>query len=162
MMWFVYYLLDEDSGDLLYVGRSNHPKRRKWAFERKYQRRTTFGFPQRFSSFDEACFAELAAIKRTKPPFNKNNVSSAGMLGRKPNITAQQIEAIKKANTGREPSEKTREKMSQALKGRVFSEEHRRRLKEVWKPRLAMHGRKHSPETRAKMSASQLNRKVRA
>jgi hypothetical protein len=57
--------------------------------------------------------------------------------------------------TGWKPSKETCRKMSEAGKGRIFSEEHKRKIGEAHKGNKNNLGRRHSPETLLKMSAAQ-------
>lgn len=142
MTWYVYYLFDLDETELLYIGRSNKPRTRQLAFERKYEVPTFMGLCQRHATFDEASKAELQAIAKHRPPFNKHYVSSLGGLGQVRSgfkHTPEVIEIIRATSTGRRQSPETCLKKSEALKGE----------KAPW------FGKKFSPETRAKMSAAQ-------
>ena len=154
-MFFVYYLLDPTTEAILYVGRSNRPKTRKWAFEKKTGLTTCFGLMQRYSIFEEACLAELKAIRKHMPLHNKLVTSGAGSFGRTYQISEHHREAIRKANS-KKPSPETVQKRKEALQGRVFSQEHKDALKKAWRPRNSMLGRKHSVETRLRMSATRV------
>lgn len=97
---------------------------------------------------------------------------SASHKGRKmPPMSEEQKEVLRKANTGRKPTEEARRKMSEALKKRVRkketyekaaeknrgsrrSEETRRLMSEK------AFGRKHSEETIAKMRAAKIGKKI--
>lgn len=78
---YVYYLLDPSNDDLLYVGRGFYPGQRKRVFEKRTGRSVKLGTCQRFSDFGKACLAEIKAIARHEPPFNKNLVSASGNFG---------------------------------------------------------------------------------
>lgn len=67
-------------------------------------------------------------------------------------MSADAILKIKKKLTGHEVKKETREKISYALKGRVFSGETKERMSEGQKRRINRVGKKHSSESRAKMS----------
>ena len=137
MNYFVYYLLDPVTKDLLYIGRSNRPSVRQRAFHSKTGLSTELGPCQRFSDFDSACQAELRAIKKHLPPFNKSVQSSKGRYGK----------------TGIPITDWHRKRLSEAHTGKVVSEETRS------KQRSAMLGRKLSPETKAKVAAANLGKK---
>lgn len=113
MNHFVYSLFDPETGDLLYVGRSHDPARRKKDFERLYERKTVSGVCNRYSSLDDAQEQELKLIKKHKPPYNKKITSSPTSLG-KPRKPA---------------SLETRAKMRAAKLGRKLTEEHRQNIR---------------------------------
>jgi len=68
--------------------------------------------------------------------------------------TAENRENIRKVRTGTHLSEETKKKLSLALKGRKRSEEFKRKISELKKGNKYCLGRKHSIETRIKMSNS--------
>lgn len=139
--YFVYYLLDPESGQVIYVGRSHRPKKRKTMFEWKYEVTTTLGVCQRFTNFEKACEAEREAIRTHRPKYNKKVTSSAGRLGvPASDITKHKIGA---ANLGRKLSEVAKKKISIAKAG---------------KPGTWI-GRHHSNESRAKISIGHLGKK---
>ena len=118
------------------------------------------GLSQRFSDFDLACSAELSAIKRHQPPFNKNMVSSPGMLGRAGTTEFRHTEEAKQriglAGIGRRLSPEHKAALAAgAIKriGRKQKPEH------IEKIRQANTGRKRSQESIAKMKAAQQRRK---
>ena len=82
-MFYVYYLLAADSDELLYIGRSDKPLRRQSAFHKLHHVLTIMGECQRFSTFEEACAAEIKAISKNHPPFNRLVTSSRGAYGYK-------------------------------------------------------------------------------
>lgn len=137
-MHFVYYLLDPETKDLLYIGRSNRPLHRLYSFIKKKGRKAELGLCQRYSDFIEASKAELRAINRHWPPYNKQLISSLGNLGQKPLL-------------GRVQTPEHRAKISAGGKGRPVSQETRNKI------RLKLIGHLVSPETRAKIGEA--NRK---
>jgi hypothetical protein len=84
--------------------------------------------------------------KHTKATKKKISIANKGKKGIKPTIS--HIEAIKKANTGRQVSEETRQKISKANKGKTgqFGNKNPR----FGKPGTFL-GKKHSAETKAKL-----------
>lgn len=139
MTFFVYYLLDAAVGELLYIGRSHSPESRRQVFERRIGRPVVFGLFQRFSDFDKACRAELLAISKHWPPYNKYLTSSRGGRGLPKTHTQATKMKISMTKSG-VPNEK--------LRGRQFSQETRAKMS------AAKAGRSLSAETRARMSAS--------
>jgi predicted GIY-YIG superfamily endonuclease len=115
--YYVYYLLDPETQDLLYIGRSNNTKQRQSAFFCKNKRVTTLGISQRFQTFSEACEAELLAIEKHRPVYNKNLVSSVGHFG-KP-LTESTKQKLRTAMLGRSLSAATKKKMSTAKEGQI-------------------------------------------
>jgi hypothetical protein len=73
--------------------------------------------------------------------------------------TRQKISEIKKGTT---QSKETREKISQATKGIPKTEEHKKKISEASMGNQRWLGRKHSEETRRKMSEAAKNRKKNA
>lgn len=144
MKFFVYYLHEAATNELLYIGRSSQPEGRRQSFERKLGRPVVFGPFQRFSDFEKACRAELLAIAEHWPPYNKYLTSSRGSFG----AARQQSEATKL-----KISKTKRGVPNPKLKGRVFSEESRKKMSESAK------GKKLSEATRAKMSASRTGKR---
>lgn len=146
-MHYVYYLIDVVTNDLLYIGRTNNPQTRIRAFEIRTGLKVRFGLHQRFRDFNRAAEAELAAIRKHRPPYNHRAISSRGMLGllgrgtgpRGP-MPQEHREAIQRTQTGKKKSPEHRQKISEALKGHPGH----------------MLGRKHSEESRAKISAAKL------
>ena len=132
-MWFIYYLHDAVTGELLYIGRSSNPKRRQAAFHALHHVLTEMGEKQRHSDFASACQAELEAIARHRPPYNKILASSPGATGYKHSMTA--LVAMSEA-AAKPKSEQTRQKMRKPK-----TEEHKKNMS---KPK--------SPEHRAKLA----------
>lgn len=150
-MNYVYYLFDSTTDQLLYIGRTDCLRRRKSAFERRTGLTVNFGINQRHADFDKSCLAELRAILRHKPKYNKVVASVSGFKGRTHSETARQ--SISNKNTGHTTSDAVRLKISQALQGRSpttgmtgkhLSVEHIQKLK----------NKVFSESTRQKMSAS--------
>lgn len=131
----VYYLLDAATEELLYIGRSPHPQQRLYRFRAKHGREVTLGLCQRYRSFAAAQEAERAAIKKHAPPFNKKVMSATGMLGK--TQTAETRAKIQSALIGGRRSDQTRQRVSQARKGRPTNL-----------------GKKWPPEVIARMSAA--------
>ena len=149
-MFFVYYLLAESSGELLYVGRSNQPRVRQTSFHRRTGVRTVMGVCQRFSEFSKACKAELVAIQKHRPPFNKVLVSSAGSLGLSIPQSTFTKEKRSRSLAGKPKTEEHKNNMSKAHLGKVFTEEHRKKIS---------HAKQNiSNETRAKIGAASKGR----
>ena len=121
MNFFVYYLLCPTTGDILYIGRSNKPRLRHKHFERKHGLPVNMGLLQRHSTFEAACDAEIAAIVKHHPKYNKHLVSSTGALGRKNakgyKHTPEAKVRILKAVTGRRQSSETCQLKSDIQKG---------------------------------------------
>lgn len=78
---------------------------------------------------------------------------------------------LSEANRGRKPSEETRQKLSEARRGRKFSDEHRQKLSEANRGKRhtaetrkkiseVQRGKKFSPETRQKLSEARRRRKI--
>lgn len=139
-MIYVYYLLSQ-AGDLLYIGRALNPADRRARFERTHKMQTVPGIPQRHSSMEAAAAAELAAIAKHRPPFNKYLTSSPGRFGKSCPHSDETKQKISRAKMG---------VANPKLQGRVFSDETKAKM------RAAKVGRKLSPETRARMSAAHL------
>lgn len=186
---YVYYLHGQD-GRLLYVGRTLNLKRRRKAFEV----RTGLSVSQTSivcASFAEAQAMELAEIARLWPPYNKRLASGIGLLGltlsedARRRISARgrsqaNIDALRKANTGRALTEKQRAALRQHGKpmlphvrvallkanlGRKLSTAHREALSRSGRGRVrgaderkkisdSLMGHGFSDETRRKISAS--------
>ncbi len=130
-MYYVYYLLDPTTGNILYIGRSSNPRSRHVAFSRRTGITTVQGLMQRYSDFTASCFAEHFAIAKHKPPFNKIPISSTGFLNQRHPEEAK--EPISKKNKGHPTPPEMRAKISAALLGRP--------------PTKGMTGKKHKPET---------------
>ena len=128
-MHYVYYLLDPETQDLLYIGRSNKPKNRQHAFHRKHKILTVLGVCQRHSDFNKACQAELTAIAKHWPPFNKRLHSGSSSIG------------MGSKHIG-----------NQNAKGHRWSEVERERIRVQQLGNTAHLGHKHSAETKAKFS----------
>ena len=142
MSHYVYRLLDQH-GDVIYIGRSLTPERRRWLFQHRRGIPVRLGQMERYSDFDQACAAELRAIARMRPRFNKILASSPGNLGMKNSAEKNaKVSAKLKGRVGtmlgRSHSEETRAKMSASLIGRAGT----------------MTGRTFTPEHRAKISAA--------
>lgn len=131
----VYYLLDAETHQLLYVGRSPNPQERLYRFRAVHHREVILGICQRFKDFKEAQEAERSAIKRHAPPYNRKVMSATGMLGKT-------------------QSPETREKIRHSLTGGKRSPEMRARVSAYRKGRPTNTGKKWSPEVRARMSAA--------
>ena len=114
-MFYVYYL-HSTSGVLLYIGRSINPIGRKASFERRTGITSFLGVCQRHSKLEDACKAEVQAIKKHRPPHNIYVASSPCRMGKvnKP----EHNEAIRSALTGIKRSKETRLKISLAQVGR--------------------------------------------
>lgn len=156
MTYLVYYLLDATSGQLLYVGRSDHPKRRKAAFERKHGIAVNFGVPQRHAELEEACRAERRAILQHKPPYNKIVSSAPGRIGIA--NTPERRQQISRMNAGRPLTEEVKQKISAALMGRAPTKGNTGKpLSESAKEKLR--NRVVSAESRLRMSIAAKNRR---
>jgi len=143
---YVYYLHDPTSLDLLYIGRSNNPASRQKDFVRLHGIQVLLGICQRHSSLEAASAAELVAIAKHWPPFNKHLVSVPGGFHCK----------------GKPKSEEHRKKIGLATKGnkgrtgKVNSPEHREAIRKAQTGNKHWLGKKHSEETKAKIKASTL------
>lgn len=107
-MFYVYYLHCAKTGQLLYIGRTDRLKQRQRAFHDLHHVLTTMGETQRHSTFEAACAAEVAAIAKHQPPYNKVAMSSPGAYGYKhtDEARAKMLAAAKKPK-----SEATKQKM---------------------------------------------------
>lgn len=138
MQHCVYWLFDPATKELLYIGRSHEPDRRKRDFERLYERKTFFGTHNRFTQLEEAQEHERLMIQKHQPPYNKRIASSPSNLGMK-----------------RPPvSEATREKMRAAKAGKKLNPEHKAAISAGLQGNKNNLGRIPSEVTRLKMSAS--------
>lgn len=142
MHHFVYWLFDPQTKELLYIGRSHEPARRKRDFERLRQCKTVSGLSNRFALLEQAQAHELDMIKKHRPPHNKKITSSSTSLG------------MKRASA----SDETRAKMRAAKLGKKLTEEHKQKIGLASMGNQHRLGDKHSEETKAKMSASHLLR----
>lgn len=151
-MHYVYYLLDPDTRELLYIGRSNNPKRRLYAFIKKKKRNAILGICQRFSDFEKACKAELKAIATHWPPYNKNLISSKGKLGIYigcgPTLSDAHKRKIGAASKGHVVTLEARQTIRRKLLGHQVSQTTRDRIS------AANKGRKMPPRTEAQRKAS--------
>ena len=170
--FYVYYLHHEETGELLYIGRSNNPSGRRRAFEKRSGIVVSMGPKQRFTDIHRASAAELKAILQHSPPHNKNVVSSLGTYGMTCTGSARNLEAACKANSGRVVSALTRARMSAAHtgkklgpcpearkakisaanKGRALTEEHKTKIGD------GVRGIRRSEETKMKIAASHKGR----
>lgn len=136
-MFYVYYLLAADTGDLLYIGRSPEPKRRKAAFQKLHHVLTVMGTCQRFSTFEDACRAEVKAIQKHRPPFNRQVVSSPGAYGYKhsPAAIAKAAAAASKPKSpeARAAMRKPKDEKHKAAMRKPKSPEHKAKLVEQLK-----------------------------
>ena len=159
-MHYVYYLLDPETQDLLYIGRSNRPKTRMNAFKRRTGRNVCFGLCQRFSDIERACQAEVTAITKHWPPYNQIAASSIGTLGQATTVGYRHAESVKETlrqlRSGKQHPAEVKVKISKSLLGNQYakgfkhSEETRRKVAQ------AQLGKRRSPEQRANMKAAQL------
>lgn len=131
-MHYVYYLLDPDTEDLLYIGRSNRPLHRLYSFVKKKGRQAKLGVCQRHRDLIAASKAELKAINKYWPPYNKQLISSFGSLG-------------KSTLRGRTLSDEHKAKIGHSVKGHVVTEETRAKI------RAKLLGHAVSQETRDKI-----------
>ena len=134
-MFYVYYL-HSTAGELLYIGRSLNPIGRKSSFERRTGQSVFLGICQRHSNLEDACKAELAAIAKHRPPYNKYLASSP-------------------CRTGKKNSAAHNAAISAKTKGLVRSEETRRRISEANKRWIR---KPDTPEVKAKKSAAMTRR----
>lgn len=118
----VYYLDHPVTGELLYIGRSLNPRQRRRAFESRTGIKAVLDLCQRFTDFEAAQRAEVQAILRHRPPFNKIAVSGRGTLGHA-------------------MAEETRTKLSHAHMGKVLSDEHKANIGayQAGKPKSTTH-----------------------
>lgn len=138
MHHFVYWLFDSQTEELLYIGRSHDPVRRKRDFERVHNRRVRSGLCNRYNSLSSAQTHELHLIRKHRPPYNKKETSSPTSLGMK----------------RQPPSDETRARMRAAKLGKKLTDEHKRSISRASLGNQHRLGDKHSDETRARMSAS--------
>ena len=132
---YVYFLHDEKTNELLYVGRSVVPKERKRHHEKRLGIKMVFGCNMRFDDFEKAACMERRKIMELQPRFNQVVHSAKGTLGFK-------------------YSDAARAEMSAARKGRIPSEEARRNMS------IAQTGRKMSPEAIEKTRQAHLGKVV--
>lgn len=142
MHHFVYWLFDPQTTELLYIGRSHEPTRRKRDFERLYQRKTQAGPSNRYLRIEDAQAHEIEMITLHKPPYNKRVTSSPTCFGMK-----------------RPPvSDETKAKLRAAKLGKKLTEEHKQNISQGGLGHKNFLGHKHSKETKAKMAAAHLLR----
>lgn len=160
MNHYVYTLLDPITKVLLYIGRSYDPKRRCSEFERLRGIPAQLGPIQRFDCVEAAQQAELKAISKYWPPYNKNLASSIGGLGYQHRTDSK--EKIGEASRRRKWKEESKSKISMARKGKPLSSEHQAKLSaaKLNKPVKFWSGKKLSNEHRAKLSASHMKVKL--
>lgn len=147
---------------LNFLKQGKHPNGRLQNFVNKYGADAIYFEVLEYCSKDDLIEREQYHIDTTSPFFNISLSASAVMTGRKHSeetklkmakakenrvITDEWKANLSKAQKNRPPASKEwREKVSQALKGRVFTEEWKRKMSEVRK------GKKHSEESKRKMS----------
>lgn len=163
----VYYLVCPDSGQLLYIGRSQKPRMRVKDHQRRLGRSLALECIRWFSSLEEASAAELEAIRIERPPLNQRMVSSPGYLGHRPNAasrakhSASMIEHYKDPaqrarrgdwKRGTPHSEEHKARISAALQGQVFTEARCENISKALKGKLK--GVPKTPEHRAKLVAA--------
>ena len=139
-MHHVYYLLDANSLELLYIGRSVNPEGRRRAFANRHKVDVVLGVCQRFSNLEPACRAELAAIEKHWPRYNKRLISAAGFLGHSHSSKARsRTDAFRRrmsqVQLGKTIPESQRKLLSAALKGKPKSEATKQRMREAWASR---------------------------
>lgn len=163
-MFYVYYLLDPETLELLYIGRSHRPQVRCNAFKSKYGIDCVIGISQRFSDFERACKAEVMAIKKHWPPYNKHLVSSKGRFGLTGFTFTHSPETknlISLAGVGRKQSEET---IAKRIATRRGSDNFRKGIpakpEHVAKRAAALTGHITSEQTKRKISKAQAGRKV--
>ncbi len=86
---------------------------------------------------------------------HKKRISLALTGRKKPPFSAEWIEKLRIASTGRKHSDMAKAKISKALKGKPKSMEHKRKLAEYKGEKASWYGRKHSIEERIKMHSNQ-------
>lgn len=146
MHHYVYWLFDATTSELLYIGRSHEPARRKRDFERVYGRPTISGGLNRYTHLEDAQVHEIEMILRHWPPYNKRAVSSPASFGKtRPPIT-----------------EETRVKLRAAKAGRKLDPAHKAAIADSLKGNTRNLGRIPTEATRLKMSISQVARRARA
>lgn len=149
MMHYVYYLLEPKTFNLMYIGRGLKPEVRQQAFARRHGVQTIMGICQRYSDFESACKAELIAIKKHRPPYNKSIQSSSGRFGKVGvPISDWHRAQLSKAHTGRVVSAETRQKKRLAALGHKHSQTTKDLIASIRR------GSKQSPETVAKRMAT--------
>ena len=125
MMHLVYYLLDPESCDVIYIGRTCNFAERLRYFTKRTGIKPLVGLPQRFTDFEKACQAEINAIQKHKPKMNIRVISTKGNLGNHSTLGIPKSEATKQKM--RKPkSEETKAKMRKPK-----SKEHSRKLAQV-------------------------------
>lgn len=137
-MFYVYYLLDPVSADLLYIGRTDNIKARANAFRRRTGINVVLGIPQRHPTFEAACAAELKALRAFRPPYNQRIASSPAAYGRKMSPEARAHMSSLAKSAGRKPpgfsgqhSQEARAKMAQAKTGTTLSEATKAKMREA-------------------------------
>lgn len=156
---YVYYLHAENQ--LVYIGRSDNPRRRQALFKKRTGIATSLGICQRFTLFQDAADAEIKAILKHRPKFNKKVISSAGTLGRA--RTAEERLRISIGNTGnagcahfkgKKHTDETLAKMSKSQQGHPVSDETKEKIRQARLGNTFRLGKKHSPEAKANMRAA--------
>ncbi len=118
----VYYLLDPETLEVIYIGRTCNFSERLRYFMNRTGITPKVGIPQRLIDFERACLAEVEAIKRHTPKFNIRVISTKGFLGCHSTKGIPKSEATKQKM--RKPkSEETKRKMRKPK-----SPEHRAKL----------------------------------
>lgn len=148
--WYVYYLSDPESGELLYIGRSKDPEVRLKAHIRRFGRPLVMRFARRCETLREARWLELDEIRAHWPPLNKTATSSPGNEG---NRASPETRAKMSASHKKAWREKTRTLPAPEVARRPKTPEHRERI------RQALVGRPHSEERRLNISLAKQARK---
>ena len=161
MQVFIYILSDPRTGQIRYVGKTHNPKARRIAHKReRYQNHKchwvqsirSVGLEPEFEVVEETSEAEwpeaerwwISYLRFIGCPLTNSDAGGRG-AGRLSEETKQKIS---KAHKGRVFSTETREKMSAWQRGRKLSEEHRKNAS------LSRIGKKSTPKARANQSAS--------
>lgn len=142
---YVYYVHHEN--ELVYIGRSSRPSKRLTHFRaRTGLPLSVLGVCQRFTNLDDACSAEIAAIQKHRPKFNKVVASSYGTIG---------IQAGR--NSARVWTKEARDKVGRSSKGRnVGSRGYSHSVEARARMSIKATGRIFSDQAKAKMRAARL------
>jgi NUMOD3 motif len=151
MTHFVYYLAD-DTGTVVYVGRSTRPRERLLAARNRYGEQLEIKKLSKPMTLEDACELERKELCKLRPKFNRRVSSSPGnfgmKLGRTPEHRAKLIETHV-GMLGKKHTEESKARIAAGGLGRTPTEETRVKLK-AWTRKK---GWKHSEETLKKLSA---------
>lgn len=118
------------------------------------------GLCQRHSNFQQACQAELVAIAKHWPKFNKRLCSSTGTLGQPASLGYRHTEGAKSKlrdfRLGSKQTEAAKRKISVSLIGNQYAKGFKHSDATKVKVQAANVGSKRSAESKIRMKAAQL------